>query len=465
MDQHNLPSPSNVLKMDDIFRHVLSYLTVLDIRRAARTCQQWNNVIEKGNYQHKLMVVTVSGSNELALISTSGQIVQELTAAPVVRQRRKSRKRKLSTTATTRTRPTECEWPTCMETGPEGQLFVSQYKISGLLEFSRSLEGYTYRRKHLAHGMVESPEGVVCAHNSLYVVSLDRASVTRISMDPKKHIKDIAKRENYLEGKWILSGMCISPDQRSLFIAGYLFDEGDFSYRLPTQQDTGRILRLDLEADGSFRKGPNGFTRGYYIDMPPPQTVDVAEEGRTMVHIQPPMALNRPSNPAFCRHGVLHVASFVIERRGYKRRIQKIIPHGFPWRGETTFDQCPMHLGWLEQEKEESDEQRTIYSTPHPWGISFSKTSDEVYVTTCYCDGLVSLYGGIYKMETCGCESSVFKGQSQPPTTNPDSVLDEAALHATLDNYGAPREISCGKATGIAGQRLFDQPNFVHSLE
>ena len=73
------------------------------------------------------------------------------------------------------------DWPTCLALGPRGELFVSQYRVRGLLQFARSPDGYAYRRTVAAGPRFVSPEGVVHAHGSLYLVSVDRGVISRLS--------------------------------------------------------------------------------------------------------------------------------------------------------------------------------------------------------------------------------------------------------------------------------------------
>ena len=53
--------------------------------------------------------------------------------------------------------------------------------MRGLLQFARSPDGYAYRRTVAAGPRFVSPEGVVHAHGSLYLVSVDRGVISRLS--------------------------------------------------------------------------------------------------------------------------------------------------------------------------------------------------------------------------------------------------------------------------------------------
>jgi len=80
--------------------------------------------------------------------------------------------------------------------------------------------------------------------------------------------------------------MTLGPDGH-LYIAAHVSEGGD--YLRPTPRDTGGVLRQRLTPAGAFDGATEAFA-GY------PRTTD----GRC----------NRPSDPAFCQHGALHVSSF-----------------------------------------------------------------------------------------------------------------------------------------------------------
>jgi hypothetical protein len=52
-----------------------------------------------------------------------------------------------------------------------------------MLEFKRSREGFVYRRTFATGTSFRTPEGVVIARNSVYVVSVDNETVTRLTLD------------------------------------------------------------------------------------------------------------------------------------------------------------------------------------------------------------------------------------------------------------------------------------------
>eukprot|EP00934_Nitzschia_sp_Nitz4_P001895 Nitzschia sp. Nitz4//scaffold13_size275219//141696//143036//NITZ4_000877-RA/size275219-processed-gene-0.157-mRNA-1//-1//CDS//3329536023//1895//frame0 len=441
------PSIHQVLDNYDILLIIFSFLSVLDIRRASCVCHFWKEIIQRRGFNKELLVVTVAGSNEIALVSASGHIIQRFPAS--AGNRNKKRKR---LTTSRHNRLTYC-WPTCLETGPQGQLFVSQYKVPGVLEFTRCRNGYEYHRTLASGPSFTFPEGIVSAHNSIYVVSAENAHVLRLSTAGKILERASASIHTDLESEWGLGlhvarlwtlwGMCISPDERSLYIAGHECDDGD--YRDPTREDTGYILRLNLAEDGSFAKRIDGRPRGFYVHMPPPRMVEMTEEGRTVIHVYNALRLNRPSNPTFCRHGILHVSTFLGTEHGRRRRIQKLAPVDPRWK-----NLWPLDLGWLDVNSPDGP--------IDPWEIAHSKTTDEIFVTTFTQSPSTS--PSLVKLETCGCDSHWITSRQNLHSSSPTTMLE-----MDMDpEWGTPESVVCGEVSTIIGKGVFDQTNFVLNL-
>jgi hypothetical protein len=433
----------SVFQTPEIIHQILGYLTILELKRVVTTCTQWRNIICK-DFDLRLVLVTLSGTNELALLSTSGDIVQRF---PVLPSRKgKKRKRIGSTTSARRRQDTAYCWPTCTTIGPNGNLFVSQYKVQGILEFKRSREGFAYRRIFASGTSFSSPEGVVIAHNSVYVVSVENETVTRLTLDHGRVIeqasdagfgyRDLQGEEDVSLTLW---GVCISPDQRSLFIAAHRSDHG--SVLVPTSRNTGKILRLDLEDDGSFMVDREGYPIGYYEQL----LEQVSETDTSFVAFN----LNRPSNPVFCPHGILHVSSFVSSVEGERRRIRRFACSGYPWVGPTR------DLGWLEEDGP-ADENKV-----NPWGVGFSQRKGEVFAT---CANAHSASPCLVKMASCGCESTII----QTENANPIRPNELKYHHFDLSSFGRLSDAlptSSGACTTLVGNGEFEHPTYVHVID
>ena len=414
------------VEVNELIQKFLSYLSVLDVKRAACTCRQWHTII-KTHFDLNLLLVTVGGANELALVSAStGHVIQRFSAAAA----RRKRKRLLGASSPSSS-TTYC-WPTCLAIGPDNQLFISQYKVQGVLEFKRSPGGYSHRRTLASGRALTSPEGLVVAHNSLYVVSVANATVSRVSLHTGDVLEETGPFHQEDENVWTLWGMCTSPAERSLLIAGHRADGED--YRTPTPNFTGRILRLDLAPDGSFERRlhrRSGQLRcGYYVE---PISLQRSADLHGRVILDTPLRLNRPSDPQFCSHGILHVSTFVSGSDGPQRRIEKFTCRGYPWNGgDDAKAHEPKSLGWLEAETGLKGASGSYY----PWGIAFSQSTNEVYVS---CIGPSPVC--VVKLATCGCEN----------------VLGQMS--------GSPHAIPCGKAAVLVDNGDFDQPNYVLSID
>ena len=157
-----------------LYAAILEPLSVLELRVAACTCTRWRDAIPA---QARLFacIVTSAGSNEVMLFDARGRLTASFRALPPPKRRGSGH------TGGGASAWRGHDWPTCLALGPRGELFVSQYRVRGLLQFARSPDGYAYRRTVAAGPRFVSPEGVVHAHGSLYLVSVDRGVISRLS--------------------------------------------------------------------------------------------------------------------------------------------------------------------------------------------------------------------------------------------------------------------------------------------
>ena len=377
---HDLP--------DELLSLLFNAVPALELRCAMCVCSRWRVLI--GVMDRTLMLVTEGATNELVLLDGRGEVVQRVKALPPPRRRH-------GVGGGNGAHRGGSKWPTCMTLGPQGDLIVSQYKINGLLLFRRCPAGFQYQRTIVSHPSLASPEGVIFAHNSYYLVSVDSGKVTRLSLDGK--VMEEAEPFEMEGDFYAMWGMCLHGD--TLFIAAHVSDEAG-EYDLPTATNTGAVLMLALDGGTGTFVGEICWFAG------------LDSNGRPY--------LNRPSDPSMCKHGFLHVSSFISSAEGHRRRIFKLATHGH---------QSPQgkQLGWLATSEDHSHMLRS------PWGLSFGPTGS-VYVTSHAADGASPC--GVVKLESC-CGRAASRG----------------------DEVGA---IHCGPATMLTPESVMKEPNYVFQL-
>jgi len=177
------------------------------------------------------------------------------------------------------------------------------------------------------------------------------------------------------------------------YVAAHVSDDND--YLQPTARDTGGVLCQRLSASGEF-VGDTICVAGY-----PALDCCQLEGGSDEL-----TAYNRPSDPAFCGHGMLHISSFVtagreqLRKRGAKRAVYKILmcEHGLsdrwvpPMRG-----QC---RGWLDAASD------AALLLRHPWGVSFAAATGsqaDGQVLLCCQSAEDDEASPVVQLPSCGC--------------------------------------------------------------
>lgn len=289
---------------------------------AARTCHAWRALCKRLFADNCFAVrafVTLAAENRVVVLDEQGQTLQSFEPMPPSRPRRRHH-------GSTRGHWRMCKhlyrWPTCLALGPApGSLYVSQYRVRGVLRYDTDPSGtvYRYTRVVASDQALESPEGIVAnVDGSLFVVSAAYGTVNLISAQGtilriwscNAWTRDVGSTGTF-RVPW---GMCRGPD-RALYIAVHTSDGGD--YTEPTPRNTGDILRLEL--DGSEVANTDDSRRPFSIQEFQPRLLcehewkvqerpselgnSVAEAIRQEFEWQraanPGLGLNRPSNPCF----------------------------------------------------------------------------------------------------------------------------------------------------------------------
>ena len=415
----------------ELLTYIASLANTLAARQLCCTCKRFRDAAS--SLDLSLVLVVASGNNDLVLLNVDGQIVQRVKAlpAPVRRCGGHHRTRSVIPSIGPLT-ASVYNWPTCVTRGPHGSLFVSQYRIPGVLQFERTVDGYKFARVAAKHSSAfKAPEGIVYAHSSLYLVSVERGVIHRLSRagndtSQSQSVFRVAEQSSTFEPDgeyYTMWGMTLGPDGH-LYIAAHAADGGD--YMQPTETNTGLILRQKLHPEtGSFDGPLSRYALGNRFGKP---------------------MLNRPSDPRFCSHGFLHVSSYSklnqgmhpkctedfrlldptpSERRVYKFatahsncralrlgeheegaetavRVHKNLDRDGPLWAETEYGVC---VGWLDIDetlKEEDGVSRDGVGLERhsAWGISFSDRDSGVYIT-CHGEGSRA---PVVRLPSCGCE-------------------------------------------------------------
>ena len=214
---------------DDALASIFSLLSALELRPAACCSRRWRDAIPRHHTQ-LCCLVTSAGSNEVVLFDARGRIAAVFKALPPPK-RRHGRGGGASSWR-------GHDWPTCLALGPRGELYVSQYRVQGLLQFDRSPDGFRYRRTLASGARYASPEGVVCAHGCVYLACVERGVIARLS--PRGELLGESAAFEAHGEFYVYWGMALGPDG-SLYIAAHVSEGGDFLS--PTPTDTGGVRR------------------------------------------------------------------------------------------------------------------------------------------------------------------------------------------------------------------------------
>ena len=409
---------------DDVLSAVVAQLSALAARRAACVCKHWWRVVEGGPREARALscLVTSADTNEIVMLDGRGRVAQRIKAMPPPKRRRTHGSSSTTTRSWSNLRDAY-NWPTCLAFGPRGELYISQYRVQGLLQFNRSFDGFQYQRTLVTGPRFGSPEGIVCAHNSLYLVSADHSTITRLAMDGHVLDETVAFTPGAftpvaftptLDDNFVYWGMCLGPDGH-LYVASHVSDDSD--YLRPTQQDTGGVLCQRLTPTGEFA-GRTHCVAGYPLQISHPLGIPKGDQ-----------AFNRPSDPVFCDHGMLHVSSFATtpaaRETGMRRVVYKVDLHAsLPALRPLLQSRC---LGWLEA----SSEKQLLRNA---WGISFA--NGEMLVCCQSAEG--DEESPVVRLPSCGCAAVPAR-----PAGCFDGVRGVPPFR--------PKGINCGVATPFGG--------------
>ena len=264
-----------------------------------------------------MLAVTLAKSNKVALLDIDGSVLHEWPAIPV-----RKRKQRIGSGPSWLARTNWCTGIAC---GDDGSLFVSQYRVHGLLKFSPSMSPLTRSSKPYQYMRTTAtapwPEGIVCARGCVYTVDMNEGGTTSLRrLSPAGALLEKVDIELEWDSLW---GMCLMPDGDGLFIAAHVGSE-DVPSDQPTENNTGRILAVRFKKPAADERS-GAFHRNGYRDTDPVVIKPLVNDQLwTPPHFAPMPALNRPSDLVCCTHGCLFVSSFCGHAHGRERVIYKL---------------------------------------------------------------------------------------------------------------------------------------------
>ena len=353
-----------------------------------------------------MLAVTMTGSNKVALIDIeSGQVQHQWAALP--------RWRQTSVGGGPVWRRRTNNWVTGIACGEDFSLYVSQYRVYGLLKFSLSSNlAYKYVR---TTATAPAPEGVVCAHGCVYAVEMAEGRSTSLRrLSPSGTLLEKVDIDLAEDSLW---GMCLMPECDGLFIAAHA-GEDDATSDEPTLDDNGVILavRFSGEHRGAFKR--NAFTDNAIIKPLVNDFLCAPPDFKRMP------ALNRPSDLVCCSHGCLFVSSFRGRAHGRERIIYKLAV-----RNVERFETCAYELCQVALPDDFVPECLTrLRGDPSSYGRSPGEghRQDTLYVTGHRLDTPIDSGGAIFSFP-CGCDppgSTTEDGVFRPGVPYEDGTYD-----------------------------------------
>ena len=358
-------------------------------------CKRWRSLCRGPQVSLRpLLVVTLSGRSALLVLDGSGGVRCSLPAAPWRRGCRvapwgeaRDALGRVASNAVVERRGHQGgavyeDWPTCTLATPR-RLYVSQYRVSGVLAYAVQEDGRLAFHATLASRVLEYPEGLAALPGGvgkelLYVCTCNGV-VASVDAETGAVLRSISVGDHMVAWNMISHG-------RSLYVTAHAPGPLPW-YEDATTRPTGVVFKCDVDVDAPSVVGP-----------PRPYAT----------------GLNRPSGLAFLGDGTLLVTSYREARapRGKRHWLRAVAEYAAP-------------PGRKKKAKDDTDAEKDDAPPPLWREASHRAASNRPW-------GLVALDGA--RFLTCGRGSApLFRHDANdPPDAAPTALLSWDALKRAI---------------------------------
>ena len=244
--------------------------------RLRLVCRTWLAAIDGGRQQRErpftgTLALTASTLNKVIFIDGALRQTSDSFDAVKPPQAIVVMPPKLPSAAKKTSNGTRYRWPVGVAAS-NGHLYVTQYRVCGLLEYTLNSDyAFSYRRMLSAPMQLDGAEGIVVGDRYAYVVSVSYGTVVCIDRETLRIVEKVDQQQSGLED-FIMWGMTQAVDGH-LYICAHTrtpdeaeaYDSGNAG---PTAENTGVVLRVKIDAEGTFDGGLHIFCGESILNVP-----------------------------------------------------------------------------------------------------------------------------------------------------------------------------------------------------
>ena len=246
------------------------------ILRLRLVCRTWLAAIDGGRQQRErpfsgTLALTASTLNKVMFLDGALRQASDSFDAVKLPEAITAMPPKLPSAAKKTSKGTRYRWPVGVAAS-NGQLYVTQYRVCGLLEYTLNGDNaLLYRRMLSAPMQLDGAEGVVVGDTYVYVVSVSYGTVLCIDRKTLRIVSKVGQQQSGL-ADLIMWGMTQAADGH-LYVCAHTrtleeaeaYDSGNAG---PTAENTGVILRVKIDANGDFDGGLHIFCGESILNVP-----------------------------------------------------------------------------------------------------------------------------------------------------------------------------------------------------